>query len=122
MKKANGMPIECKYPKYKTSMDNYEYHWKFLFCMSYNDTTGNNGGIRSQLFYYFLWVGTAFLYIILAIWSWHEAGFLFTDMPNSCPGIFMNKNGYHIPIDHETLELLEYDGEKCEISKDYKRD
>ena len=52
---------------------------------------------------------------------WHEDGLLFTDMPDSCPAIIMD-NGYYIPIGHETLELLEYDGEKCKKSKDYKLD
>ena len=53
---------------------------------------------------------------------WHENGLLSTDMPDSCPLIIMNKNGHYIPVGHETLELLEYDGEKCEKSKDYKLD
>ena len=53
---------------------------------------------------------------------WHENGLLSTDMPDSCPSIIMNKNGHYIPVGHETLELLEYDGEKCEKSKDYKLD
>ena len=53
---------------------------------------------------------------------WHEDGLFNTDIPDSCPGIIMNKIGYYVPIGHETLELLEYDGEKCEKSKDYKLD
>ena len=53
---------------------------------------------------------------------WHEDGLFDTDMPDSCPGIIIKENGYYIPIGHETLELLEYDGEKCEKSKDYKLD
>ena len=43
-------------------------------------------------------------------------------MPDSCPEILINKNGYYIPIGHETLELLDYAGEMCEKSKDYKFD
>ena len=57
--------------------------------------------------------------------KWHEDGLLYTDMPDSCPEIDMplsKGKGYYIPISHETLELLEYDGEKCEKSKDYKLD
>ena len=50
----------------------------------------------------------------------HKDGLLFTDMPDSNPAILVKKNGYYMPIGHETLELLEYDGEKCEKSKDYK--
>ena len=53
---------------------------------------------------------------------WHEDGLLFTDMPDSCPATIATKNGYYIPIGHEALELLEYDGEKCEKSRDYKLD
>ena len=53
---------------------------------------------------------------------WHQNGLFDTDMPDSCPGILLNKNGYYIPIGHETLELLDYDGEQCEKSKDYKLD
>ena len=53
---------------------------------------------------------------------WHEDGLLSTDMPDSSPFITINKTGYSTPIGHETLELLEYDGEKCEKSKDYKLD
>ena len=53
---------------------------------------------------------------------WHEYGLFQTDMPDSCPAVIVNKNGYHIRIGHETLELLEYDGENCEKSKDYKLD
>ena len=53
---------------------------------------------------------------------WHEYGLFQTDMPNSCPAVIVNKNGYYIPIGHETLEMLEYDGENCEKSKDYKLD
>ena len=53
---------------------------------------------------------------------WHEGGLFQTDMPDSCRAVIVNKTGYHIPIGHETLELLEYDGENCEKSKDYKLD
>ena len=55
---------------------------------------------------------------------WHEYGLFRTDMPDSCRAVIVNKNGsgYQIPIGHETLELLEYDGENCEKSKDYKLD
>ena len=43
-------------------------------------------------------------------------------MPDSCPAIIVNKQEYYIPICHETLELLGYNGENCEKSKDYKLD
>ena len=53
---------------------------------------------------------------------WHEYGLFKTDMPNSCPAVLVNENGHYIPIEHETLELLEFDGENCEKSKGYKLD
>ena len=53
---------------------------------------------------------------------WHQNGLFDTDMPDSCPGILLSKNGYYIPIGHETLELLDYDGEECEKSNGYKLD
>ena len=51
---------------------------------------------------------------------WHQNGLFDTDMPDSCPVILLNKNGYYIPIGHETLKLLDYGREQCEESKDYK--
>ena len=54
--------------------------------------------------------------------SWHQDGLFYTDMPDSYPAMLINGNGYYVPIGHQTLELLDYDGEKCEKSKDYKLD
>ena len=72
-------------------------------------------------------LGIDILLIFFKPWTsltilWHEDGLFDTDMPDSCPGIMVKENGYYIPIGHETLELLEYDGENCEKSKDYKLD
>ena len=54
--------------------------------------------------------------------SWHQDGLFYTDMPDSYPAMLVNGNGYYVPIGHQTLELLDYDGDKCEKSKDYKLD
>ena len=51
---------------------------------------------------------------------WHQNGLYGTDMPGNAARILINGNGSFAIIEHETLELLEYDGEKCEKSKDYK--
>ena len=54
---------------------------------------------------------------------WNEDGLFYSDMPDSSPEIStFDGKGHYIPVEHETLELLEYDGEKCEKSKDYKLD
>ena len=53
---------------------------------------------------------------------WHEDGLLYSDMPDSSPEIAFNGTGYYIPIRHEILDLLDYDGEKCKDSNDYKLD
>ena len=71
-------------------------------------------GIRYFMIFFKSW---HLLYI-----TWHEDGLLYTDMPGSCPEILFNGTGYEILIEHETLDLLGYDGEKCEKSKDYKLD
>ena len=52
----------------------------------------------------------------------HEDGLLYSDMPDSSPEIGFHGTGYFIPIRHETLDLLDYDGEKCKGSNDYKLD
>ena len=54
--------------------------------------------------------------------SWHGNGLLYSDMPGSYSEIAFRGKGFYIPIEHETLDLLKYDGEKCEKSKDYKLD
>ena len=53
---------------------------------------------------------------------WHQDGFYGSDMPGSTARILINGNGSFAIIEHESLELLEYDDEKCEKSKDYKLD
>ena len=72
-------------------------------------------------------LGIFFLIIFFESWPsldifWHQDGLLYSDMPDSSPEIAFNRTGYFIPIGHETLDLLEYDGEKCENSNDYKLD
>ena len=53
---------------------------------------------------------------------WHEDGLLYSDMPDSSPEFAFDGTGYYIPFRHETLDLLDYDGEKCKDSNDYKLD
>ena len=53
---------------------------------------------------------------------WHQNGLFYTDMPDYYAKILTTGNGSYAFIEHESLELLEYDGEKCEKSKDYKLD
>ena len=53
---------------------------------------------------------------------WHEDGLLYSDVPDSSPEIGFHGTGYFIPIRHETLDLLDYDGEECKDSNDYKLD
>ena len=53
---------------------------------------------------------------------WHEDGLLFSDVPDSSPEIGFHGTGYFIPVRHETLDLLDYDGEICKDYNDYKLD
>ena len=49
----------------------------------------------------------------------HQKGLLFTNTPDAWEQIEASGDGFVIPIVHEVEELLKYDGEKCEDSKDY---
>jgi hypothetical protein len=72
-------------------------------------------------------LGIDMLLIFFKPWAsltilWHEDGLLYSDIPDSSPDIDINGTGYYIPVRHETLDLLDYDGEICKDSNDYKLD
>jgi hypothetical protein len=109
-------------PSYRMYPNDSRFHWtKFILdskhtCLSMTlPKMMVELGINYFDIFFKLW---PYLYI-----SWNEDGLSYSDMPDSCPEIStFNGNGYYIPIGHETLELLEYDGETCEKSKDYRLD
>ena len=49
----------------------------------------------------------------------HQKGLLFTNTPDAWEKIEASGEGFAIRIVHEVEELLKYDDEKCEDSKDY---
>ena len=49
----------------------------------------------------------------------HQKGLLFTETPDAWEQIEASGGGFVIPVVHEVEELLNYDEEKCEDSKDY---
>ena len=72
-------------------------------------------------------LGIDILLIFFKPWTsltilWHEDGLLYSDIPDSSPEIDINGTGYYVPIRHETLDFLDYDGEKCKDSHGYKLD
>ena len=51
----------------------------------------------------------------------HQKGLQFTDTPNAWRQIEISEKGQlEVSVGHDVVELLEYDGEKCENYKDYK--
>ena len=49
----------------------------------------------------------------------HQNGLLFMNTPDAWQKIEVSGEGLEMPIVHEVEELLDYDEEKCEDSKDY---
>ena len=49
----------------------------------------------------------------------HQKGLLFANIPDASDQIEASGGGFVIPVVHEVEELLNYDEEKCEDSKDY---
>ena len=53
----------------------------------------------------------------------HQRGLLYTDMPDTFSFFFLvPKSGFIMPIVHEVVHLLDYNGEECQKDMDYKLD
>ena len=49
----------------------------------------------------------------------HQKGLFLSDMPGASPSVRVNAKIFKFPLEHEEIELLDYDGKKCNHSKNY---
>ena len=49
----------------------------------------------------------------------HQKGWLFTETPDAWQALDASGEGLSSPIVHEVEDLLDFDGSRCEDSKDY---
>ena len=49
----------------------------------------------------------------------HQKGLFLSDMPGASPSTRVNSKSFMFPLEHEEIELYEYDGQNCNHSKDY---